>query len=299
MLLLEGHPSAVYALAFSPDGRVLLTGAKDGTILQWADGFEKPAPVAGFCGLAGPVNGLDFSPDGATLAIAEATGWVAHQALHDGKAQGLAVQAGGVTGVQFLTQNLLAVGHGSRIKPDPGTFELWDLSTGRRREPMFRAPHGVRAVAAHPPSQQVAWAEWGGRLQNGPRLFAWDITRADPIRFNLPYTAVSVAFHPDGQLLAAAQEWGVTVFDLARRQERFHKRGHKGQVTAVAFSPDGRALTTGSRDGTVRLWDPATGGDRGTFQWPIGKVMSLAYAPDGLRLAAGGDSGKVMVWDAD
>ena len=68
---------------------------------------------------------------------------------------------------------------------------------------------------------------------------------------------------------------------------------------AVAVSPDGETVATGSWDETVKLWDIRSGQERATFKWPIGRVYSLVFAPDGLRLAAGGDRGSVVVWDVE
>jgi WD40 repeat protein len=175
---------------------------------------------------------------------------------------------------------------------------LWDFTADKRREPSFTAPHGVRAVAVHPPTRRVAWSEWGGS-QSGPRITVWDIVSPDQARFNLSHNCGSLSFHPDGDRLAAAVEWGVRVFDLARKQERLALKGHKGAVSGVAYSPDGRTLATGSWDGTVCLWDSETGGRRACYQWPTGKVFALAYSPDGLRLAAAGEKGTIAMWDVD
>jgi WD40 repeat protein len=109
----------------------------------------------------------------------------------------------------------------------------------------------------------------------------------------------AVALNPAGTQLAAAVDWTVKVYNIEKRTERFELKGHKGTVSAVAFSPDGATIATGSWDQTVKLWDAATGQERATFKWPIGRVYCLTYAPDGLRLVAGGDLGAVVVWDMD
>ncbi|MEV5595118.1 hypothetical protein [Streptomyces sp. NPDC052496] len=73
--------------------------------------------------------------------------------------------------------------------------------------------------------------------------------------------------------------------------------GHTGIVTAVAHSPDGRTLATGSVDRTVKLWDVATGRMLATFIGHVGPVFALAFSPDGRVLASAGDDGSVRLWD--
>jgi WD40 repeat protein len=160
-------------------------------------------------------------------------------------------------------------------------------------KPVFSEPKGVRAVAVHPPSRVVAWAT------GHQKLTIWNPRGQDPISIPLKHTSPTIAFHPEGTLIAVAQEWGAKLFDIAKRHEVKAFTGHKGRVTCLAFRPDGRVLATGSWDKTVRLWDVATGQAITSLTAPLGRVMTLAYSPDGLRLAAAGDAGNVALWDAD
>lgn len=300
MLALEGHTAPVYALAFSPNGRFLASGDKNSTIRLWDESLTgeeiQTIPAVGD-ELPPPVNALCWDSSSTQLAVATANGALVLDLRPDGTRVFTPVAGLGATAVQFLAGNLLAVGFGNRAKEEPGQLELWDIFLKKRREPTFRAFYGVRAVAAHPRTQRVAWSEWGGRNHVGPRMFVWDITRPDPHRFNLPNKATSLAFHPEGHLLAAAMEWEVRTYDLTRKQERSRLRGHKGTVSCITASPDGRMIASGSWDGTVRLWDWITGTETACFEWPIGRVFALAHSADGLRLAAGGDEGRIMLWD--
>ncbi|MBT2468384.1 trypsin-like peptidase domain-containing protein [Streptomyces sp. ISL-66] len=73
--------------------------------------------------------------------------------------------------------------------------------------------------------------------------------------------------------------------------------GHQRAVTSVAFSPDGSSAASGSSDGTVRLWDVATGKTRTKLASHTDTVFSVAFSPDGRTLATAGADRSARLWD--
>jgi WD40 repeat protein/transcriptional regulator with XRE-family HTH domain len=152
--------------------------------------------------------------------------------------------------------------------------------------------------------QALLKAEQASRLSSSRELAAAAINNldVDPQRsILLALQAVKVTYDLD-------QTWTTEAENALHRSvlashALLTLQAHKAQVWSVAFSPDGKRLATASQDGTVGIWDAATGEKVLTLQvfsstvLPLGGANSVAFSPDGKLLATGSDDAKVRLWD--
>ncbi|WP_328712239.1 TIR domain-containing protein [Nocardia salmonicida] len=111
----------------------------------------------------------------------------------------------------------------------------------------------------------------------------------------------SVAYSPDGKLIAAAKGSEIELLDAATwKPIGDPMSGHKSEVARIAFSPDGARLVSAGRDRTVRLWDTGSQKQIGAeMLGHTGAVVGVAFSPDGRHIASAGWDKTVRLWNAD
>ena len=172
---------------------------------------------------------------------------------------------------------------------------------------LFLARNPAREATAHQNVQEVADTPRAAR--RAPTLLDTKIPRLahslhhESISYSYP-AINSVAFSPDGRLLASGPQngdprlWDLATGECLRTLElrRWWDWSFTKPTDSVAFSPDGHLLAT-SYGETVRLWDPATGGHRRTLTGHTNYVYGVAFSPDGRLLATVSSDQTVRIWD--
>ncbi|HTT50700.1 MAG TPA: helix-turn-helix domain-containing protein [Streptosporangiaceae bacterium] len=305
--MLPADPYRVWAVTFSPSGKLLATADSDGTVRLWdpATGRAVGAPLHATARHG--VYGVAFSPDGKLLASAGGDGTVRLWDPATARAVGKTLHASGRTTARYGVR-AVAFSHNGKLLASAGadgTVRLWNPVTGRRVGTILHASArwGVFGVAFSPDGKLLASADGDGTVR------LWDPATGRPAGAPIPSRIGpfgghgAVAFSPNGKLLAISSGDGtVRLWDPAtgRPAGPPHQTGAVYGVYGVAFSPDGKLLATADADGTVRLWNPATGQPAGppiqagnTFN----SVYGVAFSPGGKLLASAGSGGTVRLWN--
>lgn len=172
------------------------------------------------------------------------------------------------------------------------TVRVWDADTGEAKQVVTAHSSGVLGVAISSDGTRVV----SGGADSMVRV--WEPAgSASPVLPGPLDPVLSVAVSEDGSQVVAARGRVAVVRDVASKQE-ITLAGHRDLVYATAITPDGRRLVTASRDGTVKLWDGASGRELLTLRGHEQAVYGVAISADGQRVVSGGEDRQVRIWDA-
>lgn len=294
-------------ISISPLPTVLLdnrlaTAGSDGLVQVWD--LKTGRSVAKFRGHTSYANNLSAAPNGKLLVS-----WGEDKTvrLWDIATQrGLAVLKDSMRGATKLVVAFSADGRRLAIGAADRPVKIWEVDSLLHPPPRVLNGHQnyIFSVAVSPDGKLVASASEDQTVR------LWNAQTGEcKVLDGHGYPVWSVAFAADGKTFASGGYDGRVILWEAATGRRLATFSHGAAqdltrqdiayrygVRGLAFSPDGRTLASASRDGTVKLWDLATGQEIGSLRGHLGVVATVAFSPDGRWIATGGEDATARLW---
>ena len=289
--LLTGHTDVTTSIAFSPDGKTLVSSSYDETVRLWdvSTGTLKST----LTGHTRRINDLAFSPDGTILA-----GSSSDEAVHLWDP---------VTGAHKAT----LVGHTRAIttiafSPDSqtlasgawdNTVRLWDIATEKEKFALtghaYFGEHtsGISNVAFSADGQSLVSAAF-----NEEGVYVWNAGTGKHERTLDVGRISTLAFSPDGRTLATGARYELNLWDVPSGEHKAALTKHISYVNSLAFSPDGSTLVSGGGS-QLLLWDTETSAQKGEIGGHQSNGWHIAFSPDGSTLTSTGEYHTVHLWN--
>lgn len=282
----KGHLGQVWDVAFSADGRYLISSGDDYTARIWD--VETGSNAMSWATDSGIYTFAAFSPDDRLIALP-----------HKEK-----ILIWDISQKRFITTTSLPSiaaleaafsPDGKRLAASDNSNNLYVFDLGTDSITPLKKAHGatINSISFSPDGGAFATASYDKSVA------LWDAAAYRRLKtLSHPSLVSAVVYDPGGRILATSGYDGIArIWDPGTGRELAALKGHTEPVLSLDFSPDGTVLATGSADSTIRLWDVATGREKAIFKAHGGHVKTLAFSPDGKRLATGGDDGLLRLWD--
>jgi WD40 repeat protein len=304
--VLRGHKNRIYVVHYSPDGRFIASGARDGLLKIWeADSGDEIQSIAVVpeSGDSYGVTNLAYRSDGKELAVSTQDGNVLiYDTVSWKPLRTIIAHKKAVWGLAFSPDgSLLATGS------EDFTVKLWNVASGA-----LLATFGVEDCApaacgkGHRDAVNSVVFSPDGKLLvsagNDNTIRVWNV-----IDRKYSFTmgggrghqdwVLGLAFSPDGKKLASAsRDRLIKIWDIATQEWVMDINGHSDWVYALVYSPDGKSLISASSDRTVRIWDTAYGRLQATLNGHSAQVFGVDINPDGWHVVSASQDETVRVW---
>ncbi|KAG2054608.1 WD40 repeat-like protein [Suillus hirtellus] len=292
---LKGHTRIVGCLAWTNDGKTLISGSLDHSIRTWNTKTWKQTALLEAHTFV--VHAIAISPNDRILASASFDNTVLLWNLDNGQLISSPLQHSDfVYCVSFSTDGkLLATGCGDR---NVYTWDSMASPTAKPKETLAMTPHqkfkghtkAVRGVIHLPGGQRTITCSVDGSLR------VWNLKSGKQIGEDWrdgESQVYCIALSPDGKkVVSGSEDGGVRLWDIDKCKVIVKWMGHTQSVCSICWSRDGRRVLSGSEDGTARQWDMESGE---TILEPIktghSDVWAVVYSPDMSMIATGGRDG--------
>lgn len=291
---LTGHTSWINSLRFSPDGKTLATGDLGGAIRLW--NVETGEELHSINESLENVTFFRFSPGGSVLAAGRNDGVIELRSPTTGRIiRRLRKDLTTIFALAFSPGGkYLASGHRS------GDVHLWEVETGNYLKQLEAHPRNVSGLAFSPRGNRLVTAGYEGSLK------FWNPTTGEKLAdLSTDTSPINVvAFSPEGRYLV----WGTWTGELvARDMGADSLKNHSftesagDVVETIKFYPGGDRMASGSRNGTVKIWNPKTGRRLEGIKSNDWAVYTMRPGSDGILMGGidqttGGYDGIIIRW---
>jgi WD40 repeat protein len=282
--IVSRHDNSILSVAFSPDGKSILTGSQDSTARLWD---LQGNLLHLFKGHEGIISSITFSPDGETILTGSTDKTARIWDLQGNLLQKFIGHRGIIFCVAFSPDGKTIL-TGSTDK----TAMLWNLQGNVLR--VFKGHENtISSVAFSKDCKSILT----GSNDKTARL--WDLQgNLLQVFYGHESAITSVAFSPDDKdIFTGSKDSTARRWDLKGNVLRVFK-GHENIVTSIATSSDGKHLITGSWDKTVRLWD-MQGKMLQVFNGHEAEIEGVAFSPGGSTILSGSGDRTARLWDLE
>ena len=316
MLDTGGHMALIKGIAFTPDGRQLVSASNDKTIRVWDLASGKTVrTIRGESapGQTGRISAMALSPDGKWLVVGGRFS-PANSVKDD--------DVGAIRLYEFASGKLVALlkGHASRVfglafsldgsRLISGSFDhtaiIWD--TGIRAGALGTEPKLLHRLEGHKDEiYAVGFSPDGSRAVTGSDDHDLRLWRADDGKEIARMTGHgdrvrSLAVAPDGTIASGDYAGEIRLWDADGRFLRMLAKQRRGVGSSLSFSPGGKLLLSGAAEGSgghdCHVYDVASGKEIVTYTGHDNIVLATAFSPDGRWAATGGgDNEEIHLWD--
>lgn len=326
---LERYASSINSVAFSPDGKYIVSTSKDQTIRIWD--FVTGRIVKTFYGYTGRFLQASFSPDGKRIVSASDDKTIRIWNVDSGEQLMTFDGHRDVVNSVCFSPDGKHIASASRDK----TVRIWDIDSGEQLEVFDGHREDVNSVCFSPDGKHVVSASLDKTIR------VWDADKdyevvphghdcvINTVSFNNDCTRILSAsddgtvkiwdavsgkllqtikekgyddclatFSPDGKYVVSSAGGPVSVWESeSGLLKSIWPNGNL--VMSLAISPDGKQIATGSYETAIKRWDIESGRELKSMTGHSDYVISIAYSPDGKSLVSGSANREIMIWDTE